>query len=166
MRARATDLKLLAVLDANVLYPFQLRNLLLWLAQEGLYEPLWSELILDEIQRNLRGKAELTEAQLDHLESQMRQVFPEACGSRFHARKEVPDLHGGRRSRAYLSCGVSRVGAAEARCTSLERDPLTPAALDRTRYGIYYIIVSGALERMRWPRSEINMWFPQGMAGQ
>ncbi len=26
--------------------------------------------------------------------------------------------------------------AAEAHCTSLERDPLTPAALDRTRYDI------------------------------
>jgi len=84
MRARATDLELLAVLDANVLYPFQLRNLLLWLAQEGLYEPLWSELILDEVQRNLLSKAKLTEAQLDHLESQMRQAFPEACGSHFH----------------------------------------------------------------------------------
>ena len=92
MRARATDLKLLVVLDANVLYPFQLRNLLLWLAQEGLYEPLWSELILDEVQRNLRSKAKLTEAQLDHLESQMRQAFPEACGSHFHGAEEEVQL--------------------------------------------------------------------------
>jgi len=41
-------------------------------------------LILDEVQRNLLSKAKLTEAQLDHLESQMRQAFPEACGSHFH----------------------------------------------------------------------------------
>lgn len=92
MWARATDLKLLAVLDANVLYPFQLRNLLLWLAQEGLYEPLWSELILDEVQRSLRGRAELTEAQLDHLESQMRRAFPEACGSGFHGADQEVQL--------------------------------------------------------------------------
>ena len=83
MRARATDLKLLAVLDANVLYPFQLRNLLLWLAEEGLYEPLWSEPILVEVRRSLRRQAKLEETQLDHLESQMRRAFPEAWGSGF-----------------------------------------------------------------------------------
>ena len=94
MRARATELKLLGVLDANVLYPFQLRNLLLWLAQAGLYEPLWSELILDEVRRNLRVNANLTEEQLDHLDSQMHQAFPEACGSRFQGAEQdvqVPD---------------------------------------------------------------------------
>lgn len=72
---------LAAVLDANVLYPFQLRNLLLHLAVDGLFEPLWSEEIVDECVRNLRANAGLAEAQCAHLVGQMRAAFPEAWGA-------------------------------------------------------------------------------------
>lgn len=41
------------ILDACVLVPYQLADLLLRLADAELYEPLWSEAILDEVQRNL-----------------------------------------------------------------------------------------------------------------
>lgn len=70
-----------AVLDANVLFPFQLRNLLLHLAVNGLFEPLWSEQIVDECVRNLRAKSVLTDAQCAHLVGQMRVAFPEAWGT-------------------------------------------------------------------------------------
>jgi hypothetical protein len=81
-----------------VLYPFQLRNLLLWLAVEELYEPLWSELILDEVRRNLRAKSGLSATQLEHLESQLRRAFPESCGSEFGgAEKNVRLPHEGDR---------------------------------------------------------------------
>lgn len=72
-----------AVLDANVLYPFQLRNLLLHLAVDGLFEPLWSEQIVDECVRNLRAGAGLTAEQCAHLVGQMRGAFPEAWGTGF-----------------------------------------------------------------------------------
>jgi predicted nucleic acid-binding protein len=72
-----------AVLDANVLYPFQLRNLLLHLAVDGLFEPLWSEQIVDECVRNLRANAGLTPEQCAHLVGQMRGAFPEAWGAGF-----------------------------------------------------------------------------------
>ena len=42
-----------AVLDANVLYPARLRDLLLRLAIAGLYRALWTERILDECFENL-----------------------------------------------------------------------------------------------------------------
>lgn len=70
-----------AVLDANVLFPFQLRNLLLHLAADGLFEPVWSEQILGECVRNLLAHAGLREEQCAHLVGQMRAAFPEASGT-------------------------------------------------------------------------------------
>jgi hypothetical protein len=42
-----------AVLDANVLYPARVRDLLLSLAVAGHYQALWTERILDECFNNL-----------------------------------------------------------------------------------------------------------------
>src|SRR3954452_20728527 len=52
-----------AVLDANFLFPFQLRNLLLHLAAERRFEPLWSDEIVSEFLRALRRDAGLAESQ-------------------------------------------------------------------------------------------------------
>lgn len=45
----------MAVLDACVLIPYRLSTTLLWLAEAGLFQPLWSDSILDEVERNLPG---------------------------------------------------------------------------------------------------------------
>jgi hypothetical protein len=42
-----------ALLDACVLIPIRLTATLLWLAEAGLFEALWSDAILDEVERNL-----------------------------------------------------------------------------------------------------------------
>ena len=44
---------LIAVLDANVLYPQWLRDMMLTLAAMGYYEPRWSSQIIDEMRRNV-----------------------------------------------------------------------------------------------------------------
>lgn len=41
------------VLDACVLIPIRLATTLLWLAEAGLFQPLWSARILEEVERNL-----------------------------------------------------------------------------------------------------------------
>jgi predicted nucleic acid-binding protein len=66
-----------AVLDANVLYPFALRDTLLRLAEAGLYEPVWSARILEEARRNLVAQR-IDADQADRLLGVMRAAFEEA----------------------------------------------------------------------------------------
>ena len=48
------------LLDANVLYPFTLRDALLRAASEGFYQIYWSAEILDEPFRNLVASGTVT----------------------------------------------------------------------------------------------------------
>jgi predicted nucleic acid-binding protein len=71
--------RFVVVLDANVLYPFRKRDVLLRFCQAGLFRARWSRLVLDEWTRNLLAEkphlAQSVEAQLDA----MQRAFPEAC---------------------------------------------------------------------------------------
>ncbi len=66
------------VLDACVLYPMHLRDVLLQAAAEGLYQAYWSKEILDEATRNLIANLQITEPQATHLIAMMSGAFPEA----------------------------------------------------------------------------------------
>lgn len=66
------------VLDANVLFPFSLRDTLLRAADAGYYQLYWSEEILAEAQRNLVARGHITEEQSERLFSRMVDAFPEA----------------------------------------------------------------------------------------
>ena len=67
-----------AVLDACVLYPPVLRDLLLGCAEAGLYEPRWSERILEEWARATVKLGPAAEAQARGVAALMRGVFPRA----------------------------------------------------------------------------------------
>src|SRR5437868_1639133 len=58
----STDDAFKVVLDACVLYPQTLRDLLLRLALAGLYSARFSERILEEVRRNLVSGGRVTEA--------------------------------------------------------------------------------------------------------
>jgi predicted nucleic acid-binding protein len=66
------------VLDANVLFPFTVRDTLLRAAAMGMFQVHWSEEILDEATRNLLGTGRMSEEQVAHLMAAMRNAFPEA----------------------------------------------------------------------------------------
>jgi predicted nucleic acid-binding protein len=69
----------LAVLDACVLVPMPLCDLLLRLAEEpAMYRPVWSEQILREMARALRTKLHRSPAEVAWRKQQMKQAFPEA----------------------------------------------------------------------------------------
>lgn len=69
-----------AVLDANVLYPQWLRDVLLALAALGYFEPAWSEQIIDEMRRNvLRDHSGIPPARFDAVTiAALRRAFPDA----------------------------------------------------------------------------------------
>lgn len=75
---------LIAVLDANVLYPRYVRDTLLWLAEAELYSARWSEEILEELRRNL-VKDRATPEQVEWLLHEMRAGFPDANVSGYQA---------------------------------------------------------------------------------
>lgn len=69
---------LIVVLDANVLFPFTLRDTLLRAAAAGFYQVRWTEQILDEATRNLVSTGTMTGAQAARLRGVMEREFPEA----------------------------------------------------------------------------------------
>ena len=71
--------KIRVLLDACVLLPYQLADLLLRLADAELYEPLWSEEILAEVERNLVGKFGVTTEKASRRIGRMRSAFPHAA---------------------------------------------------------------------------------------
>lgn len=76
MPALASDV---AVLDACVLIPAALRDTLLRLAEVGLYVPIWSDVLLDEVERNLVKHELMTEARASRLIAALRAAFPAAA---------------------------------------------------------------------------------------
>lgn len=65
-----------AFIDAQILVEARPRDVLLTLAESGMFEPLWSPLVLEEMVRNLPSG--MTEEQRAHLVEQMNLAFPEA----------------------------------------------------------------------------------------
>jgi predicted nucleic acid-binding protein len=92
---RAVTDRLSAVLDANVLYPFLVRDVLLSFAHAGLYRPLWTDRINEEWSLNLIEKLPEREAQIKATVQVMNGAFPEALVGQYEDLIEslqLPDI--------------------------------------------------------------------------
>ena len=76
---RCVSDRFVVVLDANVLYPFRVRDALLRFAEAGLFRARWSPTIVDEWRRNLLAKKPHLEASIHAQIAAMEMAFPEAC---------------------------------------------------------------------------------------
>lgn len=73
-----------AILDACVLYPAPLRDLLLWLALSGVYRPRWTETIHEEwIGSLLKERPDLDRQRLERTRDLMNQAVPDCIVSGF-----------------------------------------------------------------------------------
>jgi len=69
---------ILAVLDADVLYPLPLRDTLLSAAASGCFQPRWSATIVEEAIRNLVAAERLTATQAVRLRKTLASAFEDA----------------------------------------------------------------------------------------
>lgn len=67
-----------ALADANVLVPRTLRDYILYSAKAGAFQVHWTQVILDEMSRNLMAKFGFTEADAAELEHRMTIYLPRA----------------------------------------------------------------------------------------
>lgn len=71
--------QLTAVLDANVLYPAPVRDILLSLAREKLFQPKWTDKINEEWSVNLKkNRLDITSTAIKNTVHQMNTAFPDA----------------------------------------------------------------------------------------
>jgi predicted nucleic acid-binding protein len=76
--------RFIAILDACVLYPAPIRDLLLHLADANLYTPKWTDKIHDEWTRNLLlNRSDISPHQLHKTTIAMQEAFPDACVSNY-----------------------------------------------------------------------------------
>lgn len=68
----------IVLLDANVLFPFFLRDTLLCAAEQSCCRIHWSDKILDEMARNLVEQERVTEDAAKRLQQFMERAFPDA----------------------------------------------------------------------------------------
>jgi hypothetical protein len=65
------------VLDTNVIYPIEVRDLLLWFAHDNLFTPKWSKHIFDEWTEVMRSKG-VEEPEIEKRIRNVNEAFPDA----------------------------------------------------------------------------------------
>ena len=102
-----------AVLDASVLYPALLRNMLMRLALHGLFRARWSERIHEEwIAALLRNRPDLTRARVEHTRHLMDLHIQDALVAGYESRIEaitLPDADDRHVLAAAIHCGANLI---------------------------------------------------------
>ncbi len=71
-----------ALFDTNVLFGFHLNDVILGMAERGLFRPLWSDMILDELAENLEERG-VPLTKVERRVAAMRRTFPDATVTGF-----------------------------------------------------------------------------------
>ena len=101
-----------ALLDANVLFPFRKRDILLRFHHAGLFRARWTERILDEWTLNLLEQKPHLEPSIRSQRHAMREHFSEAVVTGFEpliATLELPDADDRHVLAAAIRCGAQHI---------------------------------------------------------
>ena len=93
------------VLDACILYDSLLRDILLRLAEKELYQPVWSNIICEEVRRNLSKRISLEK--VDKLITIMNNAFPEAIIDNYSTLPKVDEPRINEKDRHVLAAAIS-----------------------------------------------------------
>ncbi|HEK2897098.1 PIN domain-containing protein [Proteus terrae] len=101
------------ILDACVLYPSLLRDLLIRLGIAGLYQPQWTATIHNEWQRNLlKNRPDLTSKQIEHIATLMDKAIPSAMINGYEELIDglvLPDLNDRHVLAAAIRCNAETI---------------------------------------------------------
>ncbi len=92
------------VLDACVLIPASIRDTLLRAAEKEMYRLHWSDLILEEVRRNLVNRGMTTAKDAKDLIDMMQRFFPESKVSSFESL--IPSMTNDKKDRHVLAAAV------------------------------------------------------------
>jgi predicted nucleic acid-binding protein len=92
------------VLDACVLIPASIRDTFLRAAEKEMYRLHWSDLILEEVRRNLVNKGMTTEEDAKDLTNEMERFFPESKVHGFELL--IPSMTNDKKDRHVLAAAV------------------------------------------------------------
>lgn len=104
--------RFVVLLDANVLYPFRKRDVLLRFYDAGLFRARWTERILDEWSRSLLNAHPNLKSNIEAQQEKIRNVFPEALVSGFEhleAGLNLPDADDRHVLAAAILCGAQHI---------------------------------------------------------
>ncbi len=104
--------RFVVVLDANVLYPFRKRDLLLSFYAAGLFRCRWTDEILGEWVRNLIAQKPALVASIDQQLAAISQAFPESLVTGYEAivaTLSLPDPNDHHVLAAAIVCGAQHI---------------------------------------------------------
>lgn len=161
------------VLDACVLYPSLLRDLLMHLAITGLYQAKWTDTIQDEWQQNLlSNRPDLAQKQLIRTASLMNNALPDARVSQYEPLIEgieLPDLNDRHVVAAAIKCHAKIIVTLNLKdfpkesMDQLEIEALHPDEFISDLFDLNHALALSAVRRQRLsltkPEININEYF-------
>jgi len=104
--------RFVVILDANVLYPFRMRDVLLQFHDSGLYRARWTDAILDEWARKLLEMKPHLAASIRRQQHVLRERFPEGLVTGYEALTSsltLPDPDDRHVLAAAIRCGAQHI---------------------------------------------------------
>jgi predicted nucleic acid-binding protein len=150
--------RFVVVLDANVLYPFRIRDVLLRFAEAGLFRARWSEQILNEWSASLLTTKPHLEASIRSQCDAMAHAFPEAMIEGHDAlipALDLPDPDDRHVLAAAIRAGAQHIVTANLKDFPAEAlapygvEAVSPDAFLAATYELYPRQATATLRRMR-----------------